>query len=171
MDEIRALHTEARRYCRARHDEYWEEYRKLVVRLAREEEGYYKTNQYTAEELAVYPRYLVLAAILMEVERLVPDACSTLDGLRERLRHIGHNATNNIVGSPANDPAVPVMQDERQQFIEHISGLTRRKLAGIKLLPFRRVLTDDEYRRHWNKISERWGKWRTRLFGSRRAFA
>ena len=39
MDEVRALHTAARRYCRARHDEWWEVYRGLVALLDREGKG------------------------------------------------------------------------------------------------------------------------------------
>lgn len=56
MRDVDALHTAARRYCRARHDEAWDEYRDLALRLYRNGRGSWVTNEATTEELAVFPR-------------------------------------------------------------------------------------------------------------------
>ena len=162
MDEIRALHTAARRYCRARHDESLEEYRKLVLRLDRERKGSWRTGEVTKDELELYPRSLVLWAILREVEQIEPESESTLDGLREALVRIGRDATDKFVSHFCEPPGISAIQDERMKFIEHVSSLSRRRLAAVRPLPFRRVLRPDERSHLCGETKKRWaiaGHW------------
>jgi hypothetical protein len=162
MRQVEALHTAARRYCRARHDECWEAYRELILRLAREGKGYWKTNEFTQEEIDLYPRYLVLWPILRDIERLQPNASANVDGLREMLSQIGREAADQLTSNLSNEAGMAVMDDERQRFIEHISSLSQRNLAAIKPLPFRRVLAPDEEIVLWGELKKQWhieGPW------------
>jgi hypothetical protein len=64
-----ALHTAARRYCLERHSYWCQEYSEIVRKRGdRQRDGHH----YTPEALATFPRYNVLNAIRVEVERIDP---------------------------------------------------------------------------------------------------
>jgi len=162
MRDVDALHTAARRYCRARHDEAWDEYRDLALRLHRNGKGSWITNEATTQELAVFPRYLVLWAILKDVERLAPANFASVDGLREALTQIGWAARDEATENPAIAAGVSAMQDQRRLFVDYIGSLAARELAAVAPLPYRRVLPEFEWKQVWTRIESRWridGAW------------
>lgn len=130
MDDIHALHTAARRYCRALHDEYWRN------------AGH---------------RHLVLRAILEEVERIRPETWTTLDEARSALLQIGRTANDRFTTNPAIESSISAMQEERERFIRHIAAISKRRLANVRLLPFRRVLSEEEQKNLWMELADIWG--------------
>ncbi len=73
MDPRTALHTSARRYCIEHHNTWFRRY----------SEGMSGGAQSDAD--SIYPRYLVLAAILVDVESVLPTDFVTLADLRDFL--------------------------------------------------------------------------------------
>ncbi|MBH5317517.1 hypothetical protein I6N90_06765 [Paenibacillus sp. GSMTC-2017] len=71
---IKGLHTVARKYCLTK-GMYWSrKYSKLMKQgMEREEDGF----DYSLDAKKLYPRYVVLNAILPELERYVPDDFSS----------------------------------------------------------------------------------------------
>lgn len=69
MDPRDALHTMARRHCAERFAHWAEAYRELEA-SGRASKSLGALREYTNEEYATFPRYLVWQAILDEVERL-----------------------------------------------------------------------------------------------------
>jgi hypothetical protein len=130
MDDIDALHTAARRYCRALHDEYWGS------------PGY---------------RHLVLWPILEEVERLTPATWASLEEARTGLLQIGRTANDQFTTNPAIESAMPELQKDREGFIQYIATLPKHQLANVKPLPFRRVLSEEEQKHLWKELADIWG--------------
>jgi len=72
--KIAKLHSAARRYCENRYGYWANEYNK-ICNAGLDRIG----NSYTKEALSVFPRYNVLAAILEEIERFVPEDFEDFD--------------------------------------------------------------------------------------------
>ncbi|MBI3210372.1 MAG: hypothetical protein HYZ37_15915 [Candidatus Solibacter usitatus] len=158
MTDVEALHTAARRHCRARYDECWEEFRNLELSLSRHGIGFWKTNEFTPAELGIYPRLQVLWAILKDVERLDPKDWGTEAGIRESLKNSGWNARDEMIDSLPQELSHAAMQEERIRFIEYIDSLSKRsRLRRIAPLPFRRLLDEGNVRHLWKEIEDRWG--------------
>ncbi|MEP7364073.1 MAG: hypothetical protein ABI972_12525 [Acidobacteriota bacterium] len=157
MDEARALHTAARRYCRTQHDEWWQKDQTLGLRLFHQGTGRWKTDQATPEEFAVYPRWMILQAILREVEMLDPDDLPPMSDLRSCLRKIGREATDDSLAYPGNEPGTPAMDDERRRFLQYIESLSQLELGKVRPLPYLRILTVDETKPLWDLVEKRWG--------------
>ena len=87
-----ALHTAARCYCETR-IAYWHD-RYARLQTPRGQHGY------SDEQRDVYPRYNVLEAILVEVERLRPEALQDLQNARSQLRAIGRSAESLFTERP-----------------------------------------------------------------------
>ena len=73
-----ALHTAARRYCLQQFTYWCERYSEIVS-----ERGYRRPNGgYTTEALATFPRYNILNAIRVEIERIYPARLGDLETTR-----------------------------------------------------------------------------------------
>lgn len=96
------------------------------------------------------------------MERLDPASFASADGLREALVQIGWTASDQMTESPANADGLPAMQDQRRLFVDYIRSIPPRKLAAVEPLPFRRVLSEVEWKQVWTRIENRWqidGAW------------
>src|SRR5437868_14036156 len=84
-----ALHTAARRYCIEKHAYWCERYSEIVRRGEdREDDDYH----YTVEALTTFPRYNVLNAIRVDIERIDPVALDNFEATRELLILAGKTA-------------------------------------------------------------------------------
>ena len=98
-----ALHTAARRYCMDRSSMWKSHYDDEEA--GREAEGMYppREDDYLPEDYEVFPRYNVLDAILVEVQRITPDDVSTTDQMRDLLVSAGRTAESPFTQEPEND--------------------------------------------------------------------
>lgn len=83
-----------------------------MVRSGRDRYGY----DYTPEALAVFPRYNVLNAIRIEIERLDPDILCDLDDTRELLILAGSVAEDDFTQRSICESDANVMAEERASF-------------------------------------------------------
>ncbi len=103
------LHTAARRYCIERGYFWRDEYSKLCDQdRDREKDGY----QYTDEAYDMFPRYNVLDAILIEVEKLNPEEFESLDQVENQLITAGLCAESSFT-KPSNGNTIgKIVTDE-----------------------------------------------------------
>ncbi|MGE5474957.1 MAG: hypothetical protein ACM3UU_12135, partial [Ignavibacteriales bacterium] len=88
-NHISKLHTAARRYCMDRYC-YWNKQYDVLCKKGndRKSDGY----NYTDEALNVFPRYNIVNAILIEVEKFTPASFKSLDEAKELLKISGEIA-------------------------------------------------------------------------------
>ena len=137
--EIVNLHTAARRYCIERYEEWASKYSQQ--RAGRQLGG---TYSYTDRDRALFPRYLVLDAIRVELERSVPggfESTGTAMSLLLKLAEFAESeATRNLNGAIERE----VMDEERSKLRSHLEGLERHGFPWVRPLPFRRTLSEPE---------------------------
>ena len=153
MDSALALHTAARRYCLDQHAFWCERYSEIVRRHGdRRRDGYH----YTPEALATFPRYNVLNAIRVEIERIDPSNLIDSEETRARLVLVGRTATDDVSRKPMGQIDQRAMAEEREAFTRYIGALSPSELMAVEPLPYRRVLTAEESKSIWSPVRGRW---------------
>jgi hypothetical protein len=148
-----AIHTEARRYCNEQYN-HWASRYSEICREGRDRaaDGY----QYTSEALGVFPRYNVLNAIRVELERIDPTSLSDLDDTRESLILIGTAADDDFTRKPSGSIDADAITNERQSFCDFTRELTDPDLLSVQPLPYQRVLSKSETESIWSRLRNRW---------------
>ena len=152
MDEALALHTAARRYCLER-DAFWRDrYEEITRRGDRERDGYH----YTPEALNTFPRYNLLNAIRVELERIHPDTLGVFEDTKTRLTLVGQTAEDDFTQRPIGTIDQQAIADEREAFCLYIGNLSPSDVSEIDPLPYRRVLATEESSWLRSRLNERW---------------
>ena len=151
MNKAKALHTSARLYCCENYNRWAEQYRKLP-NGGRAKDGY----NYSDEALDTFPRYRILANILVEVMRINPDTLVDLEHTRVLILNAGKIAKE-IFTQGAHCPIeTSAILEECETFYSYIRKLNDSELANVQPLPDSRVLTTIESEYMWNLLRERW---------------
>ena len=157
MDDRTALHTAARRYCEDRYSDWAEAYSKLEGRKnARIEKKSELGWDYSEEAYSIFPRYRIDKGIRAEVERLVPQSSRNLEELRSHLIRACDIAEARLHAELDSTIARKALREECEDFKAYIRVLSKPDLANIAPLPFRRVLTEEESKKLWNRLKEAW---------------
>lgn len=150
------LHVAARRYCMERHGEWAATYQAMTEAGA----GYNSTSRtYSARARAVFPRYLQLHAMQVEIERLDPDELGALAETRARLIAACERAE---IPNPAvlDDPIAAVaFEEERALLIDYLTTVDDDLLWRVRPLFYRRVLAADELTALAARFTARFGTW------------
>jgi hypothetical protein len=150
MDSI-TLHVAARRYLMERYDELARRYAGLPNH-GRAEGGYH----YRPEAWRIFPRYNVVAAILVQVERLDPDRLPELFDLAGSLTEAAETAQSPFTQPVSNEVAAEVMVEERQLFRSRVQGWVTGGDVRVEPLAYRRVLTAAESIQRQEQLQQRW---------------
>jgi hypothetical protein len=102
---------------------------------------------------ALFPRYNVVEAILVEIERRTGDTAGSIDELRAWM--IEAPRTTRDMPAHAHPIEQAAITDERAQFVAFVRG----EPDEVEPLPFRRTLSDDEHDRLHDAIRATWGVW------------
>lgn len=151
MNPAQALHATARRYLDASFSRWAGRYAELP-NDGRDKDGYH----YTKQALDTFPRYNVLNAIRVELDRIDPVALVDLESTRALVLDAGMNAQDGFTRDPIGSIDAAAMSDEREAFCSYIRGLTDSDLVAAQPLPYNRVLTVCESERLWQLLRERW---------------
>lgn len=147
----RFLHDTARRYLAHRYAELSDRYARLPHR-GRAADGCH----YTAEARAIFPRYHVVDAILVEIERLdgdrLPDAARLADAL---CRAAG--AAESVFTQPAGEVEARAMAEERDRFVRQVRICVATPELRADPVGYRRVLAKDESAQWRARLAARWG--------------
>lgn len=153
MNAPLALHTAARRYCLERHA-YWCDRYSEILRSGgdRQPDGYH----YMSEALGTFPRYNILNAIRIELERMDPTKFADLEHTRSLLAAAGQTAHDEFTREPIGEIDARAMAEERAAFCQYVGGLRPSDLHSVEPLPDRRVLTVEESKSIWSRVRARW---------------
>jgi len=145
IDQRVALHTAARRYCADQYAHWMRCYgeRDFDITSPRAE--------------AIYPRYNVLAAILVDVGSVLPQEFATLDDLRAFLIAAGQTAEDAATRYAPDPLAERAMAEQRAAFGGFIERITLEGLRDVDPLPYRRSLSGAESATLWSRLRHRWG--------------
>lgn len=112
--------------------------------------------EYTPEALGMFPRYNVLNAIRVEVERLDPHELEDIEEMLDILLAAGGTAEDDFTRKPIGEIAAAAMLEEREAFCTYLRNLGADQLKLVERLPYRRVLDDNEAKGIWAQLSDRW---------------
>ena len=112
--------------------------------------------EYAPEALGIFPRYNVLKAIQVELERLDPASLTDLPETRELLLLAGMTAEDEFTMEPIGVIDASTIADEREAFCRFIRGLAEADLALIQPLLYRRVLSQDEAAQILSRLQQTW---------------
>jgi hypothetical protein len=153
MNLAQALHTIARRYCNEQHNHRASQYSEISrAGRYRAADGYHRT----AEALDVFPRYNVLNAIRVELERINHNELDDLNDTRDLIILAGTVAEDDLTREPIGQIDADAMANERESFCEFIGGLSDSELQSVQPLPYQRVLSPSESESVWSRVRDRW---------------
>lgn len=145
MNRVEAIHTTARRYCEE-HFAFWS--------------NKYAQGKWNEKEAkGVFPRYLVLKAILIDIERRTHDQFLAEADVVSHLLNVGRTAqyamTQNLYDH-SDHAAIQTMDDERSKFCAFMSSAIHKDLSQTEPMAYRRVLSGEESDCAWAELKERW---------------
>ncbi len=147
MDDTTALHTAARQYC-LDHDVFTT-VRDIRCMKQRGPEEHWPRMKASPPE--AFAEEMALGAILLEVERVVPQAFLSVRDLRAFLLNVGHTIEVYPIRNPT--PRYEALVAEtRQAFCAFIEQLSADDLHAIVPLPHRRVLAINERELLWQRL-------------------
>ena len=150
-NEIENLHTAIRRYCMERYS-YWTKQYADLVSAGKNRSGY----EYTKEALCTFPRYNVLNAILVEVERHRPADFTSLEEAKRVLMAVAANAQSIFTQPPNGNLEQQAMNEEREALNNFIATIKENDLSSVEPLFYRRVLTAEEGDIIWDTLRTNW---------------
>ncbi|GAA0731118.1 hypothetical protein Drose_26585 [Dactylosporangium roseum] len=136
-----ALYWASRRYLTTRYEELQREYGRLP-NDGRQVDGYH----YTTESKRIFPRYNVVDAMLMEVERLGPDRLPSVDVVASMMLTAAESANSPFTEPPYDGVEAQAMADERRLFAANVQHWRAQANFRTDPVPYRRVLTPGS---HW----------------------
>lgn len=151
------LHVAARRHLMTRYDELVQAYN-CLPNQARAADGYH----YLPEAYEIFPRYNVVEAILVEVERMDPDRLPELEDVGRLLTRAALTAQSPFTQESGNQVENRAIADERELFHATVlrwlsDGLSDGLTSTVQPLPYRRVLTDAEATERRAALERIWG--------------
>lgn len=151
MEPNLTLHTAARRYLIDRRSNWIDAYSR-VPNQGRASDGYH----YRDDAKDIFPRYNVLDAIRVEVERLDPDDLPPVELVKAHLVHAGHFAENMFTSGKTGAIEERAMEDERSRFVSWVEETAERLPESVAALPYQRTLSPDESAGWRAEVERRW---------------
>jgi hypothetical protein len=128
MLKVEKLRAVAIRYCMDNYIYWFDKYK----------------NQNAPNGHSLFPRYLVLEAILQKLQMNIDLPASTVEECLSELISIGNNAQSDSINNIKSEIGIEAINDERKKFIEYISNVQEDQLNKVLPLPYDRKLNVDE---------------------------
>ncbi|MDF9839846.1 MULTISPECIES: hypothetical protein [unclassified Paenibacillus] len=152
MNQAEQLHTLARRYCMVMAGFWGRKYTRLMNSgRDRMEDG-----GYTVEAEELFPRYLVLDAILAELERSDGTEFATEEEAHKKILAAVWNAQSRFT---ENKEGIfrQTAGAERQLMTDYLKKRAAEGISRVQPLPYRRTLSKVERTLLWEDLREKWG--------------
>ncbi|GAA5201686.1 hypothetical protein GCM10023322_82190 [Rugosimonospora acidiphila] len=146
------LHWATRRYLTTRYEELQREYSQLP-NGGRQADGY----RYSTEAKQIFPRYNIVDAMLVEVERLDPDRLPGVSGVASMMLAAAESADSPFTRPPDDETQARAMADERRLFAAQVERWRTQPDFQTEPVPYRRVLTPEESSDWRTSLTRRWG--------------
>jgi hypothetical protein len=150
IGKIESLHSAIRRYCIDNHS-YW-----LYKYFELDESKRFENSNYTNEAYSIFPRYNILNALLIEIERFQPKDFNDFEEAKEFFCLISKQSESPFAKSSTNEIAKKVEDEESQKLYAFINQLTDSNLEKVESLFYRRVLSESESQHLREKLREKW---------------
>jgi hypothetical protein len=158
MDDARALHTAARRYCQDRFAEWAGAYEDLQRKENWRVQKLFQPGwDFSDEACRTFPRYRVAKNTQIEIERLVASSDMSLAEMRKCLIAASDKAKTTLQTELTNKLARNAIREEAADFRVYVETLTPEDLVQVEALPYRRVLSKQESERLWRELRKVWG--------------
>lgn len=145
MTQNEALHTATRCYCQERARHWGKRYEAIGAHSS------------TAEGRNLFPRYLILDDILVEILRLVPATFRSLKQARKLVADAAEPACIAMVERFSKDDiAARAVGEEANLFRDFVASIPADALWQVEPLPYRRTLSDPERAQVAERLRERW---------------
>lgn len=135
-----------------RYEELQSEYGRLPDG-GRRADGYH----YTTEAKRIFPRYNVVEAMLMAVERIDPDRVPAVDVLVSMMLAAADGGDFPLTEPPYDEVEAQAVTDERRLFAAKVQHWAAQPEFRTDPVPYRRVLTREESSAWRTSLQQRWG--------------
>jgi hypothetical protein len=157
MDEAKALHTAARRYCQDRFAEWAGAYEDLQRKENWRVQNLFQPGwDYSDEAYRTFPRYRVAKNTQIEIERVHADSGMSFAEMRKCLIAASNKAQSALQTELTNKLALNAIREEAEDFRVYVETLTPEDLVQVEALPYRRVLSKEECERLWAELRKIW---------------
>jgi len=151
VNPAQALHCAARQYCNQQYAFWCDEYSR-VPNKGRAADGY----NYSPKALDTFPRYNMINAIRVEVERIDPATLIDFEEAKRSVVNAGSQADDDFTRSSICEIDAAAMDDEREKFCRFVDSLTEEDVTSVDPISYRRVLGSEEASAVWAGLAERW---------------
>ncbi|MFF2019712.1 hypothetical protein [Paenibacillus sp. NPDC058177] len=150
----RGLHSLARRYCITKIDYWGRKYSRLIDQgRDREPDGI----DHSLEAKKLFPRYIVLKAILAELERYIPEDFDSFSEARFKITQVINEAVSFMTKANDDDNVTRnTMSEERSSFVSYLENVSAAKVMSQPPLFYRRKLSVPEIELLWTQLNDIW---------------
>jgi hypothetical protein len=158
MEPIFLIHNAARHYCLNGIANWKKRYAELCATGGNQVTKSDGSWEYTAEAYAIFPRYEVLEAILAEIETFSPTDFRSISEASALLAAAADTAETQFTRFD-NEIALVSANDERRNFRTLVNSIRLDQCVKLPILPFRRVLTEQQHKQLHYALRSVWGNW------------
>lgn len=151
IDNIKNLQTAIRRYC-IDNSARWREKYYEIASAGNNRSGF----GYTDEALYIFPRYVLLEAILIEIESYLPEDFPTVEEAKRFFYLVATETQSTNTRPHENKIAHKAISEERAALCKFTEQLTEQDLAAVEPLFYRRALSAKESNSIQEKLNSRW---------------
>ncbi|MFC3749544.1 hypothetical protein [Paenibacillus sp. GCM10012306] len=149
---IRGFHSLARRYCITKIDYWGKKYNKLIDQgRDREPDGI----DFSLEAKKLFPRYIVLEAILAEMEGYIPEDFDSFAEAKVMIIQVINEAVSFMTKANDDDNVTRnTMLEERSSFVSYLENVPAVKIMNQPSLFYRRKLSVQEIELLWTQLND-----------------
>lgn len=115
---------------------------------------------YSQEQCNIFPRFRLAEAVLINLERFVPDEDTSLDDalrVAQEAGEVAYSALSAELASLENGAvALNALRDQLGSYSSFVLQAARQPNIHVDPLPYRRVLSGAESDELWQMLSEQW---------------
>ena len=151
QNNIENFLTAVRRYC-IKNSSHWKEKYYEVASSGKDRAGF----GYTDEALYMFPRYVLLDAILIEVEKFRPDEFRSLDEAKRFMTLLADETQDSSYAPQKDEIEKRAIKEERIALGKFIEQISEVDLSSVEPLFYRRVLSKEKSQSIREQLNLRW---------------
>jgi hypothetical protein len=148
-----SLHTASRKFCITQHAEWMQRYLPLQLATVHDLNSQWA---YTQERCRIFPRYRLAEATLINLERFVPDAETTLQIAQEAGEVAYSELSSELAALENGSTVLDALRQQLDCYLSFLVDIVQQPNQQIEPLPYRRVLQATESNELWQMLSEKW---------------
>jgi hypothetical protein len=151
------LHTASRKFCISQHAEWMQKYMPLQLAAVNDVKS---RRTYSQEKCRIFPRYRLAEATLINLERFVPDAETSVSTSLQIAQEAGEVAYSELSAELAplenGHVVLDALREQLDSYLSFLVEVMQQPNEQIEPLPYRRVLSTAESIELWQTLSDQW---------------